>query len=88
VAQETLREWPRIFAFFGDRSDVRRVLDVIPAHFLGALRWNSFPIVLAAFALTLACRAQIRAIEQWFQTTDFVVPMQNEFLRGMEARQH
>jgi hypothetical protein len=68
AAQEVLREWTELLAFFGDRRDLQELLDVVTAHFLARLRGNSFDVTLTAFALTFNGHDQIRRKERSVQT--------------------
>jgi hypothetical protein len=97
AAQEVLREWSELLDFFGDRADLRELLNVVTAHFLARLRGNSFNVMLTAFALTFNGRAQIRDHERSIQTTGpiappsvppFVSKMQAAFEQGRTAYQH
>jgi hypothetical protein len=97
AAQEVLREWSVLKEFFGDRRDLRDLLEIVTAHFLARLRGNSFQVTLTAFALTFNGRAQIRQKERSIQTTGriqpatllpFVSEMQDAFTGGLEAFQH
>jgi hypothetical protein len=45
---------------------------MLTGHFLARLRWNSFDIILTAFAVTPRERAQIRIMESGFQTREEV----------------
>jgi hypothetical protein len=96
AAQEVLREWCDLMDKFEGNPVVVNCLNVLSAHFLARLGRNAFGTILTAFALTHTGRAQIRAMEQGFQTTgeiypipipQFVLDMRAQFENEMNAHQ-
>jgi hypothetical protein len=87
AAGKVFYEWSELLNIFSGNEMVENSLNLLPAHFLARLHWNSLDIIRTAFAVSPLGRAEIRMKEHGYTTSGEILPVtEPKFVERMQIQ--